>query len=132
MTYDEITKEISSVNRTCKGYLTPMSREVINHQFELFTQTGDDSYLEQARLLDVLNRNRLDSTIVTTTTHIDVKGRTIHDMITDLGEVLPQKVSSRCGYNFNEIIISNPWDGAIYEYKCPQCGVQGEFRSPKF
>jgi hypothetical protein len=132
MNHDEIVNEIRSINRVCKGFLTPEAREVISHQFELYAQTGDSLFLEKARLLDVLNRCRLDVTIVDTTSHLDVKGRTIHDMITSTNQVLSQKTAGRCGYDFNETIITNPWDGEIHEYKCPKCNVRGEYRSPLF
>jgi len=37
-----------------------------------------------------------------------------------------------CGYDFNETVLSNPLDGKIHEYECPDCGVTGEYRAPIF
>ena len=37
-----------------------------------------------------------------------------------------------CGYDFNETVLSNPFDGKIHEYECPKCKVKGEYRAPIF
>lgn len=37
-----------------------------------------------------------------------------------------------CGYPFVEILLSNPLDGARYDYQCPRCGVKGIYDAPKF
>jgi hypothetical protein len=132
MTHEESISEINSITRTCKGYLTKEARNIISYQFEEYTRTGNDFYLTKARLLDSLNRGRLDIVIVDTSSHIDTKGRLIEDMVTSTDQVLRLTNGPGCGYNFNKIIESNPWDGVIREYQCPQCGVQGEYQAPLF
>ena len=37
-----------------------------------------------------------------------------------------------CGYDFNQIILLHHFDGQEHPYRCPQCGVEGTFRSPLF
>ena len=37
-----------------------------------------------------------------------------------------------CGYDFNDTIMSNPLDGEVHKYECPDCGVKGEYRAPIF
>ncbi|HSR50922.1 MAG TPA: hypothetical protein VLV83_08835 [Acidobacteriota bacterium] len=37
-----------------------------------------------------------------------------------------------CGYDFNETILSNPLDGKVRDYECPQCGQKGSYRAPLF
>ncbi len=39
---------------------------------------------------------------------------------------------TRCGYDFNETILSNPLDGEEHEYECPDCGVTGRYIAPLF
>lgn len=41
-------------------------------------------------------------------------------------------VGRPCGNDFNEIVLSHPFDGQERAYKCPKCGVEGVFRSPIF
>jgi predicted RNA-binding Zn-ribbon protein involved in translation (DUF1610 family) len=36
----------------------------------------------------------------------------------------------RCGYDFNEIILSGPLDGKEHSYECPKCGVKGVYTPP--
>jgi len=38
----------------------------------------------------------------------------------------------RCGADFNDIVAAGPYDGKTHAYKCPKCGVAGEYRAPKF
>ncbi len=35
-----------------------------------------------------------------------------------------------CGYDFNAIIINNPFDGGQREYCCPKCGLIGHYTAP--
>lgn len=42
----------------------------------------------------------------------------------------PQKQG--CGYDFNETIIKGAWDGIVYNYVCPKCGLTGDYKSPRF
>ena len=37
-----------------------------------------------------------------------------------------------CGYDFNKVILSYPFDGEEHEVFCPKCGVKTSFRSPTF
>ncbi len=37
-----------------------------------------------------------------------------------------------CGYNFNDTIMSYPFDGTTYEYSCPKCGLKTSFTTPIF
>lgn len=37
-----------------------------------------------------------------------------------------------CGYDFNEIVASGPWDGLEHDYECPECGSAGSYRAPWF
>lgn len=37
-----------------------------------------------------------------------------------------------CGYNFGEIVANGPLDGEEHPYTCPQCGVQGTYRAPRY
>ena len=42
------------------------------------------------------------------------------------------QVGKPCGADFNDIICSNPFDGKQYQYKCPNCGQQGQYGAPYF
>jgi len=35
-----------------------------------------------------------------------------------------------CGYDFNDIICSGPFDGKEHGYVCPKCGVTGRYIAP--
>jgi hypothetical protein len=35
-----------------------------------------------------------------------------------------------CGYDFNDIICSGPFDGKEHSYVCPKCGVTGKYIAP--
>lgn len=37
-----------------------------------------------------------------------------------------------CGADFNEVILAGPLDGSEQPYQCPQCGVSGTYRAPRF
>lgn len=45
---------------------------------------------------------------------------------------LDANLRSGCGYDFNEIVITGPWDGQEHAYVCPQCGVEGTYLTPRF
>lgn len=36
----------------------------------------------------------------------------------------------RCGFDFNEIVVEGPLDGAEHEYECPACGLTGTYVAP--
>ena len=35
-----------------------------------------------------------------------------------------------CGFDFNQVVLSFPFDGQERDYECPKCEVKGTFRSP--
>ena len=37
-----------------------------------------------------------------------------------------------CGYDFNLTVVDGPWDGQPHLYTCPQCGMTGTYRAPRF
>ena len=43
-----------------------------------------------------------------------------------------KKLRIPCGYDFNKVILSYPFDGADHIVFCPNCGVRTSFKSPIF
>lgn len=43
---------------------------------------------------------------------------------------LDESARVACGNDFNNIIVEGPWDGADHDYRCPNCGVEGNYRAP--
>jgi hypothetical protein len=39
---------------------------------------------------------------------------------------------SHCGADFNDVVVSGPWDGQPHTYACPRCGVAGKYVAPSF
>jgi hypothetical protein len=39
---------------------------------------------------------------------------------------------NNCGYDFNEIVLSNPLDGKEHSYTCPHCGQTGMYTAPLY
>ena len=37
-----------------------------------------------------------------------------------------------CGFNYVELLEEAPLDGSEIEYTCPNCGVEGTIRTPRF
>jgi hypothetical protein len=35
-----------------------------------------------------------------------------------------------CNYDFNNIILANPFDGQSHRYVCPRCSVSGTYDAP--
>lgn len=38
---------------------------------------------------------------------------------------------SACGYDFNKTIMAGAFDGKVHAYKCPNCGLEGEYKAPR-
>lgn len=42
------------------------------------------------------------------------------------------KVGKPCGHDLNQEIVRHPYDGEMYEMKCPKCGTPTSWTSPVF
>jgi len=39
---------------------------------------------------------------------------------------------TRCGSDFNDVILAGPLDGQAHTYTCPRCGIEGHYTAPWF
>lgn len=55
------------------------------------------------------------------------------DMVRGLIPLSADKaLRKHCGYDFNKVVLSYPFDGADHDVICPKCGVKTSFKSPIF
>jgi hypothetical protein len=66
-------------------------------------------------------------------TRLAVRGRDdVRSALIDALRARAADVGQGCGYDFNDIVCAGPFDGREYPFVCPQCGVEGTYRAPRF
>lgn len=124
MTREEATKHIYSVGRTCRGK-SLFSKE----QRDQLAVTGNavlSPYNHEAALAF---KRSLEQVLG----QEDKPVNDVNEMTQRLIFLIyarPDAVGRPCGYDYNQFVVSNPWDGQIYETKCPLCGEEDKYQAP--
>lgn len=113
MTKKECIEQIRSIERKCRGPLTVDGQDAIAKlqmgKEAAIAAAGEKSGKEKEKLLAKIER-----------------------LSEEIVQVCARDPRQGCGYDFNETIVENPWDGETREVECPECGIVTCYTAPIF
>lgn len=128
MTREEVEKDVKSIGRTCRGPLLLAEDEINTYRDILNKALEDMSPLNQAILIALK-------------TALELRYGLPQEECTEINKLVNRVVAlvfarndtigkPMCGYDVNQIILSNPFDGKEHEYICPRCGLEEFYIAP--
>jgi hypothetical protein len=129
MTRAEAEREQRLIQRTCKGPLI-FTESVQKEHFDRIAQAslGNDSVTE---LRESLNKLRAFLGWIPPLPESIPIEKLLDQYVTTL-RARSSHIGNPCGYDFNTILVSYPFDGKDRDYTCPNCGNHGVFKSPLY
>lgn len=126
MTRDEAVADIRSVGRTCRGPSVFTEEERAQYTQEGNAALYPFNIMAANRLRYKLEKNLSQGN--TNITDPQVMAQRLVALIYARTDIM----GNPCGYDYNNFVISNPWDGKQYVTKCPQCGTEDRYQAPVY
>lgn len=117
----EAEKEVRSVNRRCRGRFRLTDAEIheVETKWDDCVQRGS---FRDASLLVEATALRLGYRFASTPMPFGALQQILARMVYSLQD--------NCGYDVNNLILSNPLDGKDYFVTCPNCGAKISYTAP--
>ena len=128
-TREEIIAHIRAVNRTCRGnpVFPEKMRKMLTDILDPIVEARDVTTGKQL-LVSLCRVLKIPLPEIVPADDFEAIYREVFGLIF----ACEDRVGRGCGADFNEILISGPWDGDRHDYICPKCGINSFYIAPCF